>query len=119
MFTDEPMVLGRDAKRGPDPWPFTGGFLDDLQADWDGDVRRWLPALWLDCGPRTADFRQVYTRAVYERLERVFYGAQSRWCREHGHCADGAPGGKQRLRVIAPVSVARAGHGLALGHAGR
>jgi hypothetical protein len=91
MFTDEPMVLGRAAKRGPEPWPFTSGFLNDLQADWDGDVRRWLPALWLDCGPRSANFRQAYTRAVYQRLERVFYGAQSQWCREHGIALTGHP----------------------------
>jgi hypothetical protein len=91
MFTDEPMVLGRAAKRGPDPWPFTGGFLDDLQSGWDTDVRPWLPALWLDCGPRTADFRQAYARAVHERLERVFYGAQSKWCREHGIALTGHP----------------------------
>ena len=91
MFTDEPMVLGRDARRGSDPWPFTGGFLDDVQANWDADIRIWLPALWLDYGPRTADFRRVYTRAVYDRLERVFYGAQSRWCRDHGIALTGHP----------------------------
>ncbi|HEU5013750.1 MAG TPA: glycosyl hydrolase [Roseiflexaceae bacterium] len=91
MFTDEPMVLGRNPQRGHNPWPFTSGFLDELQTHWDEDVRRWLPALWLDCGPRTAEFRQVYTRAVYERLERVFYGAQSRWCSEHGIALTGHP----------------------------
>jgi hypothetical protein len=91
MFTDEPMALGRGAKRGPDPWPFTNGFLDDLQIYWADEVRRWLPALWLECGPRTAGFRQVYTRVVYERLERVFYDAQSRWCREHGIALTGHP----------------------------
>lgn len=91
MFTDEPMLLGRGARRGPDPWPYTRGFLDELQSYWDEDVRLWLPALWLDCGPRTADFRQAYTRAVYARLERVFYGAQSRWCSEHGIALTGHP----------------------------
>jgi len=91
MFTDEPMVLGRDARRGPDPWPFTNGFLHDLQADWEGDIQPWLPALWLDCGPRTADLRQRYTRAVYQRLERVFYAAQSRWCQAHGIALTGHP----------------------------
>jgi hypothetical protein len=91
MFTDEPMVLGRGARRGPDPWPFTGGFLDELQAEWDQDVRRWLPALWLDCGPRTAQFRQAYTRVVHTRLDRVFYTAQSRWCHDHGIALTGHP----------------------------
>ncbi|MCB9152291.1 MAG: hypothetical protein H6641_26350 [Caldilineaceae bacterium] len=91
MFTDEPMMLGRGAKRRPAPWPFTHGFVDELQARWDEDVRRWLPALWLDCGPRTDDFRQMVTRALYDRLERVFYGAQSQWCENHGIALTGHP----------------------------
>ncbi len=91
MFTDEPSMLGREYKRGPNPWPFTAGLLDDVQAHWNEDVRLWLPALWLDYGPRTADFRHAYTQAVYERLERVFYGAQSRWCHEHGIALTGHP----------------------------
>ncbi|HET9222164.1 MAG TPA: glycosyl hydrolase, partial [Roseiflexaceae bacterium] len=91
MFTDEPMVLGRDPRRGPEPWPYTRGFLDELQAAWDQDVRRWLPALWLDCGPRTDEFRQIYTSAVHIRLDRVFYAAQSRWCHDHGIALTGHP----------------------------
>lgn len=91
MFTDEPSALGRAPKRGPNPWPFTPGFLTDLQVGWADDVLRWLPALWLDCGPRTAAFRQHYTNKVYTRLERVFYGAQSRWCQEHGIALTGHP----------------------------
>lgn len=100
MFTDEPMLLGRGARRGPDPWPFTRGFLDDLQAHWDDDVRRWLPALWLDLGPRTAAFREAYTRALHERLERVFYGAQSAWCRAHGIALTGHPAESNDLRSL-------------------
>ncbi|MEZ4656933.1 MAG: hypothetical protein R2911_05125 [Caldilineaceae bacterium] len=91
MFTDEPMMLGRGAKRRPDPWPFTHGIAAELQAKWDDDVLRWLPALWLDCGPRTAEFRQMVTRALYDRLERVFYGAQSQWCADHGIALTGHP----------------------------
>ncbi|MBX3015263.1 MAG: hypothetical protein KF832_27335 [Caldilineaceae bacterium] len=91
MFTDEPMVLGRGSQRGPDPWPYTPGFLADVQTGWDEDLLRWLPALWLDCGPRTAAFRQHYTDAVYARLERVFYGAQSHWCAAHGIALTGHP----------------------------
>lgn len=100
MFTDEPMLLGRDARRGPDPWPFTGGFLAEVQSCWDGDALLWTPALWLDYGERTAEFRQVYTRAVYERLERVFYGGQSRWCRDHGIALTGHPAESNDLRAL-------------------
>lgn len=91
MFTDEPSALGRAPKRGPAPWPFTPGFLADVQHGWDDEVVRWLPALWLDCGPRTAAFRQHYTQTVYDRLERVFYQAQGDWCQAHGIALTGHP----------------------------
>lgn len=91
MFTDEPSTLGRAPKRGPNPWPFTPGFLADLQNGWDEDVVRWLPALWWDCGSRTATFRQHYTQTVYTRLERVFYQAQGQWCQAHGIALTGHP----------------------------
>ncbi len=91
MFTDEPMVLGRGAKRGPQAWPFTPGFLADAQQGWEEEVTKWLPALWLDCGERTAAFRQQYTDAVHRRLERVFYGAQGQWCAAHGIALTGHP----------------------------
>lgn len=91
MFTDEPSTLGRAPKRGPEPWPFTPGFLKDVQNGWAEEVIRWLPALWLDCGPRTDAFRQHYTQTVYARLERVFYQAQSQWCQAHGIALTGHP----------------------------
>jgi len=91
FFTDEPMLLGRGAKRGPEAWPFTIGFLDELQQGWDEAVVNWLPALWLDYGARTADFRQHYTDVVNRRLERVFYGAQGDWCAAHGIALTGHP----------------------------
>ena len=91
MFTDEPMVLGRGARRGPQAWPFTPGFLADAQIGWPEAVTRWLPALWLDCGARTENFRQHYTQAVHARLERVFYGAQGQWCADHGIALTGHP----------------------------
>ncbi len=91
MFTDEPMVLGRGARRGPQAWPFTPGFLVDVQAGWPEEVTRWLPALWLDCGAQTEAFRQHYTQAIHTRLERVFYRAQGQWCADHGIALTGHP----------------------------
>ncbi len=91
MFTDEPSALGRATKRGPNPWPFTPGFLTTLQLGWPDDVLRWLPALWLDCGAQTDAFRQHYTNTVYTQLEKVFYGAQSQWCQAHGIALTGHP----------------------------
>lgn len=100
MFTDEPNPLGRSPKRGPDPKPYTPGFLDDVQAHWTEDVRLWLPALWFDYGPRTSEFRRVYARTVAERLERVFYGAQSRWCAEHGIALTGHPARSDEMSAL-------------------
>lgn len=100
MFTDEPMMLGRGARRGPHPWPFTTGFLEELQQQWDSDVYQWLPALWVDCGPQTAAFRQTYTQALHARLERVFYGAQSEWCRNHGIVLTGHPAESNEFRSL-------------------
>lgn len=91
MFTDEPMMLGRGAKRRPNPWPYTYEFEKDLQAQWNESVLCWLPALWVNCGPRTDEFRQMVAHTLYERLERVFYGAQSQWCAEHGIALTGHP----------------------------
>lgn len=95
MFTDEPSPRGRmsaPGHRGPQV-AWTPGFLPEVQDWWDDDVGRWLPALWLDCGPRTEEFRGVYNKAVQLRLQETFYGPISRWCRDHnialtGHAAN-------------------------------
>ena len=91
MFTDEPNPLGRAPKRGPKPKPFTEDFLEDVERVWEGDVKAWLPALWIDCGPRTEAFRSVYNRAWHDRIEEVFYAGQSRWCEAHGIALTGHP----------------------------
>jgi hypothetical protein len=86
MFTDEPTPTGRmraPGFRGPcKPW--TPGFLQEVEPWWNDDAARWLPALWLDCGPRTEEFRGVYRKAVQLRLEESFYRPVSKWCQDHG-----------------------------------
>jgi hypothetical protein len=92
IFIDEPGLCGRGARRGgAQARPYTDGFLADLQACWDQDVRRWLPALWLDCGLRTAAFREAYGQALLERQRRVFYGPISEWCARYGIALTGHP----------------------------
>ena len=96
MFTDEPSPRGRMPQvlgyRGMQV-AWTPGFLPAVQSWWDEDVARWLPALWLDCGPRTEEFRGVYNKAVQLRLRETFYQPISRWCEAHnialtGHAAN-------------------------------
>lgn len=100
MFTDEPGPLGRAPKRRGGPQPFTRGFQEDVQQHWDDDVARWLPTLWYDVGPRTDEFRQAYQRAVHERLERVFYRAQSEWCVAHGIVLTGHPSASDEIEAL-------------------
>ena len=100
LFTDEPSAMGRGVRRGPEPWPFTDRFLDDLQLGWDAPVALWLPALWLDCGERTAAFRHHYERTVYDRFERVFYSAQNRWCQEHNIALTGHPHSSNEIGLL-------------------
>lgn len=91
MFTDEPNPVGRGTRRGPNPKPYTDGLLADVADEWGDEATRRLPALWLDCGPETSAFRAAYGRAVKRRIERVFYGAQSEWCENHGIALTGHP----------------------------
>jgi hypothetical protein len=91
FFTDEPCPMGRSPRRGPSPQPYTPGLLEEVQAHWPGEVLLWLPALWLDCGPRTQEFRHLYRQAVHRRLERTFYSLLSQWCTDHGVALTGHP----------------------------
>ena len=94
MFTDEPSPRGRIAspERRAHLHAWTPGFLERLQQGWEGDVHLWLLALWLDCGPRTADFRLAYHKTEQALLNEAFYQPVSEWCERHGialtgHCA--------------------------------
>lgn len=91
IFTDEPNPLGRGPQRGPDPKAYTPGLLDEVDVLWHESSTRWLPALWLNCGERTEDFRRAYERAVYERIDQVYYRMIGQWCHEHNIAFTGHP----------------------------
>ncbi|WP_154795830.1 hypothetical protein [Occultella kanbiaonis] len=91
MFTDEASMLGR----GPTPGAvaYTRGFETDVAAEIGADVSevlRRLPALW-DDGPTDPALRRAYDVALRNRLNTVYYGAQSRWCADHGIALTGHP----------------------------
>lgn len=100
MFTDETNPLGRGARRAPNPKPFTSDLLGDLSRQWNDDVLRWLPALWLDCGPRGEGFRKVYDDTVQSRVHAVFYAGQSQWCESHGIALTGHPSHSDEMAVL-------------------
>ncbi len=100
MFTDEPNPLGKGPHRVTEPWPYTPGFADWLAIKWGCDPRPWLPALWLDFGERTAEFRRAYRQAVADRLNEVFYRAQHEWCENHGIALTGHPDRSDEMAVL-------------------
>lgn len=48
------------------------------------DLRPWLPALWLDLGPRTEKVRLDYADAVVRRMEACYFEPVFRWHEAHG-----------------------------------
>ena len=100
MFTDEPQVMGRSPLRPDNPQPFTPGLIEWLAERWDEDPRPWLPALWLDYGRGTEQFRHKFRAAIQGRLEEVFFAAQSHWCAEHGIALTGHPALSEELSPL-------------------
>jgi len=100
LFTDEPHVFGKGAQRPSAAQPFTPGWVEWLRELWGYDPRPWLPALWLDYGPGTEEFRRAYAAAVQTRLHQVFYRAQSRWCAARGIALTGHPSGSDELSCL-------------------
>ena len=104
LFTDEPSILGKGPHRTEASQPYTTGLVGWLAARWRGgwgkDPRAWLPALWRDYGPKTAAFRRDYTAGVQQRLEEVFYRAQSEWCAAHGIALTGHPKWSNEMSVL-------------------
>lgn len=105
IFTDEPSPLGRcDYEvawlRNRQPW--TPGFLKHVQAWWDEDVALWVPALWLDFGPRTEEFRWAWRKAVQQQLEEAFYKPIGEWCAAHGIALTGHSGDSNEMGTLRP-----------------
>lgn len=87
MFTDEPCILGRNSKRGLQPW--TEDFLSWYLAL--GNKEEDLPLLWYDGGEGTEEVRKAYKKAVNKKLEETYYKPISNWCREHNIALTGHP----------------------------
>ena len=104
LFTDEPSILGKGPHRTEASQPYTTGLVDWLAARWQGrwgeDPRAWLPALWRDYGTETKAFRRDYAAGVQQRLEEVFYQAQSEWCAAHGIALTGHPKWSNEMSVL-------------------
>ena len=97
MFTDEPDIVGRNARPGGKAW--TTGFLAEFCDAAD------LPALWLDVGGNTEDIRRRYRRAVNHRMLRTYYGQLSDWCAAHGVALTGHPAKGWDIGLLRPFQM--------------
>ena len=87
FFTDEPRFgncSGYDKNIGSMMvLPWSGTLLAELADYGMGDIKRYLPTLWFDCGEITADIRYAYMDAVSRRFQHCFIGQLGDWCRAH------------------------------------
>ncbi len=98
MFTDEPSLLGRGARRGQQPW--TSGLAEDFQRRRGYSLVEWLPALFYDVGEKTRRIREDFQLTLAERLDETYYQQLSRWCQSHGIALTGHPSGSDEIRPL-------------------
>ena len=87
MFTDEPSILGRCAKKGLIPW--THGFLEHYQGC--GGKVEDLPVLFGAVTPETQKAHQIYHHALKLWMADSYFKPISDWCVEHGIALSGHP----------------------------
>lgn len=83
MFTDEPDIVGRRARKGGIAW--TDGFLAEF-----GEAKD-LPALFVNMGKQTENIRLRYRRAINRRMGKTYYGQLADWCENHHIALTGHP----------------------------
>ena len=89
IFTDEPMLLGRNREQGIVPG--TTDILDHVNRWLGYDFTPHLPALWDLDEPDAAHYRRDYARAIQARLEETYYRPLYEWCSAHGIALTGHP----------------------------
>lgn len=96
MFTDEPSILGRRARRGLVPWTndFLHWYLDCGCTELD------LAALWFDLGETTAIKRKQFKQAVNKKLEHSYYAQISKWCLDHNIALTGHPEASDEIGLL-------------------
>ena len=87
MFTDEPMIMGRQHKEGLVAW--TKGFLKDFVNG--GNRETDLIQLFDDINEETRLVRRRYDEAVNKRLEQTYYRPLCSWCESHNILLTGHP----------------------------
>ncbi len=97
MFTDEPAVLGRCARKNVKPW--TVGF--DRYWMKEGGTIEELVLLWKEAADGShEDVRRRFQKAVNKRLSESYYSQISKWCEEHHIALTGHPAKGEDIGVL-------------------
>ena len=94
MFTDEPDIKGRNARRDAIAW--TTGFLAEF-----GDAAM-LPYLFLK---GSEDIRRHYRQTVNARMVRTYYQPLADWCESHGIALTGHPAKGYDIGLLKPFQI--------------
>ncbi|MBR6568905.1 MAG: hypothetical protein IKK75_00460 [Clostridia bacterium] len=97
VFTDEPDITGRRARKGSIAW--TDGFLQEFGRACE------LPALFLNVGQETDAIRLRYRRAVNNRMLETYYGPLADWCEKHHVALTGHPAKSWDIGLLKPFQL--------------
>lgn len=101
MFTDEPDIIGRNAKPGGIPW--SNHFERYMYQE--GLQIEDLPGLLFDIGKKTASLRQTYQKAINKRMLETYYVPIAEWCAQHNLYLTGHPANSDDIGLLEPFTI--------------
>ena len=101
IFTDEPSLLGRGPVQTTVPW--TDDFLDDFKAT--GHSERDIAALFDDAFDNAQQIRNDFRQALYDRMNRTYYGQIAAWCNSHGIALTGHSGESDDIQLLSHFGI--------------
>ncbi len=84
FYTDEPAMHYYHVGIDNYVIPWTTQMFKIFREKRGYDLRPFLPALYLNMGPRTAQIRYDFWRTLTEQYAETYYGRIRSWCDEHG-----------------------------------
>lgn len=102
IFTDEPSILGRNAKGNLLAW--TDDLMEDMKAV--GVEEEDLYYLFYDkTSARGQEVNELYDQVVYDRLKTAYYGQIADWCSEHNIALTGHPASSMDIGLLSEFDI--------------
>ncbi|WP_018933048.1 glycosylhydrolase-like jelly roll fold domain-containing protein [Gracilibacillus lacisalsi] len=101
VFTDEPDMLGRNAKEGLIPW--TSGFENNFFVE--GFHIEDLLALFFELDGKVEEVEEGYKRALHKRLLDSYYRPISEWCEQNNLSLTGHPAASDDIGLLKPFHI--------------